>query len=168
MVENATIVEILLEDSETRAALERAARCDIAVVGVGQLYSPIRASMEYVPPPVLDRLAAAGAVGDILLRFFDAGGRPVGTEFDDQVIGLTLEQVRQVPLVIGVAGGLDKTQAIAGALRGGLVDVIICDQPTAVAVLEAGDRRQATGDRRQTDGTDACRQTPVAWEEPGR
>ena len=103
--------------------------------------------MEYVQPPVLDRLEAAGAVGDILLRFFDAAGRPVRTEFDDQVIGLTLEQVRQVPLVIGVAGGLDKTPAITGALCGGLVDVIICDQPTAVAVLEAGDRRQAT-DRR--------------------
>jgi len=139
MVENASIVEILLEDSETRAALERAARCDIAVVGLGQLYSPIRAGMDYVPRPVLDRLSAAGAVGDILLRFFDAYGRPVPAEFDDQVIGLTLEQVQQVPLVIGVAGGLEKTQVIAGALRGSLVDVIICDQATATAVVEEPD-----------------------------
>src|SRR5207245_11024935 len=123
MVDHATIVEILLEDSETRAALERTARCDIAVVGLGQLYSPIRAGMDYVPRPVLDQLAAAGAVGDILLRFFDAHGRSVPADFDDQVIGLTLAQVRQVPLVIGVAGGLEKTQVIGGALRGGLVDV---------------------------------------------
>jgi DNA-binding transcriptional regulator LsrR (DeoR family) len=139
MVENATIVEILLEDSETRAALERAARCDIAIVGLGQLYSPIRASMDYVPRPALDRLAKAGAVGDILLRFFDAHGRPVPADFDDQVIGLTLAQVRQVPLVIGVAGGLEKTAVIAGALHGGLLDVIVCDQATATAVLEESD-----------------------------
>jgi DNA-binding transcriptional regulator LsrR (DeoR family) len=67
MVESAAIAQILLEDKVTRAALERAARCDIAVVGIGQMDSPIRASMDYVPPESLPRLLAAGAVGDILL-----------------------------------------------------------------------------------------------------
>jgi len=135
MVENASIMEVLLEDSVTRAALERAARCDIAVVGVGQLHSPIRATMDYVPASMLNDLAAAGAVGDILLRFFDAEGHPVPAAFDDQVIGLTLDQLKRVPLVIGVGGGLDKAAAIAGALHGRLVDVIICDQTTAATVL---------------------------------
>ncbi|HZS89756.1 MAG TPA: sugar-binding transcriptional regulator [Chloroflexota bacterium] len=145
MVESAGIVDILLGDSVTRAALERAASCDIAFVGVGQMDSPIRATMDYVPRPVLDRLAAAGAVGDILLRFFDAAGRQVPAEFDEQVIGLTLDQLRRVPLVVGVAGGLEKTRAIAGALHGGLVDVIICDQATAAAVLAEPDAAPGAG-----------------------
>ena len=135
MVESAAIAQILLEDTVTRTALERAASCDVAVVGIGQLDSPIRASMDYLPPEALGRLAAAGAAGDILLRFYDAAGQPVATDFDDQVIGLTLEQLRRVPMVIGVAGGPDKAPAIAGALRGGLVDVIICDQAASVEVL---------------------------------
>lgn len=140
MVENASIVQILLEDSVTRAALERAARCDIALVGVGQMHSPIRTSMDYVPAAALERLEAAGAVGDILLRFYDAAGQPVPAEFDDQVLGLTLEQVRCIPLVIGVAGGLDKVPALAGALCGGLLDVLICDHATATTVLDHGAR----------------------------
>lgn len=143
MVENAQIMGMLLEDSVTRAALERAAGCDLSVVGIGQLYSPIRATMDYIPAHLLEHLAACGAVGDILLRFFDAAGQPVPALFDDQVIGLTMEQLRQVPLVIGVAGGIDKVEAIAGALHGGLVDVIICDQAAALAVLQ----RVADADR---------------------
>lgn len=136
MVERVNIVEMLLEDSVTRAALEHAAKCDIAVVGVGQLDSPIRATMDYLSPLVLNRLAEGGAVGDILLRFFDAAGRPVLAGFDNQVIGLTLEQLRQVPLVIGVAGGMEKAEAISGALHGELLDVLICDQAMAQSVLD--------------------------------
>ena len=135
MVESAAIARNLLEDTVTRSALDRAARCDIAIVGIGQMDSPIRASMDYVPPEAIATLAAAGAVGDILLRFYDLSGKPVSAGFDDQVIGLTQDQLRKVPLVIGVAGGPEKTQAITGALRGRLVDVIVCDQPTARAVL---------------------------------
>jgi DNA-binding transcriptional regulator LsrR (DeoR family) len=136
MVENATIKEMLLEDSVTRAALERAASSDVAVIGVGQLDSPIRATMDYIPPHLQDSLAASGAVGDILLRFFDAAGMPVPASFDNQVIGLSMEQLRQLPLVIAVAGGVEKAQALSGALHGGLIDVIICDQATALIVLE--------------------------------
>lgn len=136
MVENAQIMEVLLEDSVTRAALERAAGCDLTVIGIGQLYSPIRATMDYIPAHLLDHLAASGAVGDILLRFFDAAGLPVPAPFDNQVIGLTMEQLGQVPLVIGVAGGIEKAEAIAGALHGRLIDVIICDQAAALAVLQ--------------------------------
>lgn len=135
MVENAAIVQNLLEDSVTRAALDRAGACDIALVGIGQMDSPIRASMDYVPPESLPRLLAAGAVGDILLRFYDAQGRSVCTGFDDQILGLTLEQLRKIPTVIAVAGGSEKAAAIAGALRGGLVDVIVCDQATSAEIL---------------------------------
>lgn len=64
-----------------------------------------------------------------------------------------MEQSRQVPLVIGVAGGLDKVEAIAGALRVDLVDVIICDQAAALAVLHrVADREQWNhGDNRVVD-----------------
>jgi DNA-binding transcriptional regulator LsrR (DeoR family) len=135
MVENAAIAQILREDSETRAALDRAAACTVAVVGIGQMNSPIRASMDYVAPESLPVLLAAGAAGDILLRFYNAEGSALQTGFDDQILGITLDQLQKIPLVIGVAGGPEKVEAIAGALRGGLVDVIICDQGAAAEIL---------------------------------
>jgi len=135
LVEDAGIVEVLLRDSVTRAALERAQSCDIALVGIGELHSPVRQHMNYVSSQVLEQLAGVGAVGDILLRFFDADGRPVQTSFERQVIGLTLEELQRVPLVIGVAGGAEKVEAIRAGLRGRLIDVVICDQESARAIL---------------------------------
>jgi DNA-binding transcriptional regulator LsrR (DeoR family) len=156
MVEDPAIAEVLLQDSVTRAALERARACDVALVGIGEMDSRVRQHMNYVGASDLEGLAAAGAVGDILLRFFDADGRPVPADFDRQVIGLTLEELKRVPLVIGVAGGAEKVEAITGALCGGLVDVLICDQETARAIIaHRGDAaplplapRRKTGSRR--------------------
>lgn len=135
MVENPVIKEALLTDGSIRAVLERAAACDLALVGIGEMHSPIRAHVRDVPDETIDQLASAGAVGDILLRFFDRQGDPVPTSFDDQVIGLTLSQLKRIPLVVGVAGGQEKVQAISGALRGGLIDVLVCDQETALTIL---------------------------------
>lgn len=37
---------------------------------------------------------------------------------------------------LGVAGGLDKAEAIAGALRGGYLDVLVTDEDVAELLLD--------------------------------
>jgi DNA-binding transcriptional regulator LsrR (DeoR family) len=51
------------------------------------------------------------------------------------VIGIDLQQLKGIPRVVGVAGGSWKSQAILGALRGGLIDILVTDGPTAKLVL---------------------------------
>ena len=63
-------------------------------------------------------------------------GQPVESDVNARVIGITLEQLTQVKRVVGVAGGAEKIQAILGALRGGLIDVLITDSLTAAQLLE--------------------------------
>ena len=60
-----------------------------------------------------------GGVGDMLGEWFDSRGRLIRKATSDRKIGLGIERLRQMPNVIGVAGGLDKVEAIAGALHGG-------------------------------------------------
>ena len=79
----------------------------------------------------LDALRRKGAVGDILIRFFDENGQPVQNELDNRVVSMTLPQLRQVNRSVGVAGGKRKFNAILGALRGGLINVLITDCYTA-------------------------------------
>ena len=55
---------------------------------------------------------------------------------DDRIIGITLEQLKRTPKVVGVSGGPDKLAAIGGALRGGLINVLITDSLTATRLLE--------------------------------
>ena len=75
----------------------------------------------------LDALRRKGAVGDIVVRFFDENGQPVQNELDNRVVSMTLPQLRQVNRSVGVAGGKRKFNAILGALRGGLINVLITD-----------------------------------------
>ena len=51
------------------------------------------------------------------------------------MVGISLEQLRALDGVIGVAGGEEKVPAILGALRGGYLNVLITDEATAQAVL---------------------------------
>jgi DNA-binding transcriptional regulator LsrR (DeoR family) len=83
-----------------------------------------------------DQLRAAGAVGDVCLRFFDEDGMMLDTPLDQRVVSITPADLRQVPRRIGVAGGANKYRAIRAALRGGWVNVIITDLDTARGLAE--------------------------------
>ena len=82
-------------------------------------------------------LPRLGAVGDICFRFYDAEGKPITSSLMKRVIGIDLIKLRACKRVVGVAGGAQKMQSILGALRGGLIDVLITDQRTAEALLDA-------------------------------
>jgi DNA-binding transcriptional regulator LsrR (DeoR family) len=108
-------------------------RVTVALVGIGAL-EPSRllaSSGNVFAPRELDKLRRKGAVGDVCLRFFDAGGAPIRSEMDERVIGMTLEQLRAVKRTIGIAGARRKYDAILGALRGRWVNVLITDRVTA-------------------------------------
>ncbi len=83
----------------------------------------------------LERLQELGAVGDVALRYMDRDGNPVDLEIDQRIIGLTIEQIRQIPRVIGIAGGIAKHNMVRAALRGKNLDVLVTDLSTAEALL---------------------------------
>src|SRR6185503_15414480 len=87
----------------------------------------------------LAALKKLGAVGDINLRYFDDRGHKVPSDLDDRVIGLTLEDIRKINHVVGVAGGAEKFGAIRAALKGKLIDVLVTDHTTAQHLLESED-----------------------------
>jgi DNA-binding transcriptional regulator LsrR (DeoR family) len=129
---------ILLEDRYVRDATAMFDQVTIALVGIGTVEPSglLASSGNIFSPEELDMLRAAGAVGDICLRFFDAAGRPAVTPLDERVIGIRLDQLREVKRAVGIAGGKRKLSAIRGALRGGLINVLITDRFTAQNLLQ--------------------------------
>jgi DNA-binding transcriptional regulator LsrR (DeoR family) len=125
--------DILLSDPYVHEAVDLFDQVTLALVGIGTVEpSPLLASSGNIfSPEELANLADLGAVGDVLNRFFDAQGHPVRTPLNDRVIGMNLEQLKQVGRSVGVAGGKRKHRAIRGALLGGLVNVLITDHFTA-------------------------------------
>lgn len=129
--------DVLLRDRFVRETLDLFPRITLALVGIGAT-EPSRglaSSGNIFSPQEIKLLASKGAVGDICLRFFDASGRQVITELNDRVISMELAQLRSVRRVVGVAGGVRKTQAIQGALAGRLINVLITDLATARRLL---------------------------------
>jgi DNA-binding transcriptional regulator LsrR (DeoR family) len=56
---------------------------------------------------------------------------------------VSLDDLRRIPIVAGVASGADKAPGILGALRGRVVDVLVCDETACRAVLRLDERSAA-------------------------
>jgi DNA-binding transcriptional regulator LsrR (DeoR family) len=52
-----------------------------------------------------------------------------------RVVGIELNDLPQLPWVFGAAVGVEKAPAVLGALRGGYINVLVTDEPTARACL---------------------------------
>jgi DNA-binding transcriptional regulator LsrR (DeoR family) len=130
--------DILLKDAYVRGAIELFDRVTLALVGIGVIEpSPLLASSGNIySPEEQAMLRECGAVGDVLVHFYDRQGHPVNTPLDDRVIGMSLEQLKRVRRSVGVAGGKRKHEAIQSALLGGLVNVLVTDRFTAQALVE--------------------------------
>ena len=149
VVATRAVRDALRQDPHVRAALERLDHLDTVFVGIGSLASnPVLNDGHSLPPGTLAELRAAGAVGDVALRFFDAAGAPVRSSLDDRLLGISAEQLRRTPEVVAVAGGTDKVEAIFAALRTGLIRVLITDLATAEAVAARPSPEPAARGRR--------------------
>jgi DNA-binding transcriptional regulator LsrR (DeoR family) len=54
-----------------------------------------------------------------------------------RMIGITAEQMRAIPEVIGIVYGLGKVDALLAAVRGGMVNSLVTHSTLAAALLEA-------------------------------
>jgi DNA-binding transcriptional regulator LsrR (DeoR family) len=124
---------VLLGDPFVRETMELFGKITVAIVGIGAVEPSgmLARSGNVFSQRELADVAEAGGVGDMSLRFFDAQGRFVKTPLDERVIGITLEELSKVDRVIALAGGQSKTEAISGALRTGVIDLLITDKFTA-------------------------------------
>jgi DNA-binding transcriptional regulator LsrR (DeoR family) len=122
-----------LRDPHVSRALRLLDRVDVAFVGIGpaDVHGALREGDNFFSAAQLADVRAAGAVGQLDQRFIDAHGLPVDTPLDDLVTGMTLPQLRSAGLRVVVAGGTSKWRALAGALSGGWVDVLVTDLASA-------------------------------------
>lgn len=130
---------LLAHDSYARQALGLLDALDLALVGVGncEIVPPLRAGNNFFSEDQLCDVVAAGAVGQICLRFLDARGVPVESPLDSLVTGVTLNQLRAAKRRWIVAGGLSKYRAIKAVLLGDWADTFVTDTATARWLLSS-------------------------------
>lgn len=139
VVVSAETRQLYLQDPYVAEAIDTFKKITLGLVGIGSVEPSdmLASSGNVFSHEELNALREQGAAGDICMRFFDAGGRPLVNGLDERVIGLKLEQLRQIKRCVGVAGGKRKIAAIRGAIRGGYINVLITDIHTARGLLES-------------------------------
>jgi DNA-binding transcriptional regulator LsrR (DeoR family) len=135
VVDRADTRDALLRDRSIRPVTSRWAELDVAVVGVGP--APAGVGVDYLsvmgqlPEDVRGDLQRHGVVGDLCAHMFDASGHFVEHEVSQRTLSISVEELRRVPQVVAVAGGVSKAISLLGAVRTGILNVLITDQLTA-------------------------------------
>ncbi|MBI5668559.1 MAG: hypothetical protein HZC41_11185 [Chloroflexi bacterium] len=124
-------------------ALSLARQANVYVVGIGSLESDqlyVRSGL--IGQDELDDLKTR-AVGDICGRFIDIHGQEQPSAFADRIVGVELDDLRGAAFAVGVAGGADKVAPLLGALRGGIINVLVSDEKTIQRILELDDTKNS-------------------------
>lgn len=138
LLPDAATARALAGQAAIRATIEQFDRVGIAMVAIGAWAEELSTVWALAESADRRRAAKAGAVGEIGGRLFGAGGEAIHTELDDRVLGVTLDQLRKTPEVIGLIYGARRAEAASAALRGGLVSTVVTDTSLARALLEEG------------------------------
>lgn len=126
-VENKALKEAFMQNGTIKETLDRARKADIALVGIGDMNenSYMVQLGWFTPREILNANLHQGVIGDIAgYDFFNTQGQHVDTVMSERVIGLSIEELRNIPCVIAIASESTKAMAIMGALRIGAIDII--------------------------------------------
>jgi deoxyribonucleoside regulator len=151
-------IPAIVEDTAARASLfklrdvsrivELWGQLDAAIVGIGDvdLTQEVRSLFsDYIDTSTLTRLKEHEAAGDICMHFFDVAGQPLpGSLYG--VSSIELERLRRIPRRIAVAGGAQKAEALLGAARGGLINILVTDESAAYKLLALTEPAAESGD----------------------
>lgn len=131
---SAGLREELLRDPETRQTLQLWDVADACLVSVG---APPTLRADYGPRHhARSRDQLARAAGDVASRYFDVEGQPVAYEDEELLLGISREQLANVPHRIAIAIGGEKVVSIVGASRGRLINILVTDETTARLAFE--------------------------------
>ena len=128
---------LLLSDPSIRATAAMFKKVTISVLGVGALTTGSTSRLLYegfIDPELHQQLRDQGAFGDVLSYIYRLDGNILAGSLEDRLIAMPLQDYLEVPYRVGIASGEAKALAIEGAMRGGLVNVMITDSKAAHAI----------------------------------
>ncbi|QQE13468.1 transcriptional regulator [Planctomycetota bacterium] len=108
---------------------------DLAFVGIGTSQNSVFADRNVVSEDDIQELGKAGAVGEMVGRFFDIDGNECDTDYRNRVISIELDEIRKIPEVVAVVAGGQRSKAILGAIKGNLVKSLVIDEDGAKTLL---------------------------------
>jgi DNA-binding transcriptional regulator LsrR (DeoR family) len=146
-VDRPSVRDALRRQPDIAATMAMFERLTLAIVGIGSLAPGTDASSlarsGTLSATTIERLVADGVVGDLLVHPVTERGTFPATSLADRAVAISIEGLRAVPRVVAVAGGAAKADAIRGALRSGIVRILVTDAAAASAIVGSDDHAAA-------------------------
>ena len=121
--------EELLKDNSIRNVLEMVSYMRVAIISIGSMDEGYTISKEqyFSDEKIKSDLASHNMCGEICLRCYDIHGDTSHFQYNENVVGVELEQLRNIPIVIGIASEAHRRDAILGAIAGGYINTLVTD-----------------------------------------
>ncbi|MGT2946226.1 sugar-binding transcriptional regulator [Streptococcus chenjunshii] len=135
MVSSAALKKELERDATISSVLNESKQVDLALLGMAPLEEGSTMTVTgYIKLEDIKRFKSLGIIGDINSQFFDAKGASA-LEVNQRVMGLNLEELRQIPTRLVLAYGEKKAGAVRVGLEHHMLDILITTDATAQAIL---------------------------------
>jgi DNA-binding transcriptional regulator LsrR (DeoR family) len=136
VVDSLATKEALIERCGLNQVLERSKQLDMALLSVGSLSQQSTSfRFGFFSEAERQELLAKKAVGDLLLHFYDGEGRLVDHSINERVMAMPIDWLKRVPKRVLISGGIEKVEALLGALRLVNGNVLVTNEGTARALL---------------------------------
>ena len=137
ILSNEELRDSFIQEPYFEKSYEVIKKCDIAVVGIGTASSQWKHMISLYDIADKEQTEwAKDVAGEVCTHFYNSEGAAIEPPFRNQIISILLDDYMKIPVRIGVAGGKDKTEAIAAAIKGDYINVLITDLQTARQLME--------------------------------
>ena len=129
--------QALIEKCGLDSVLNKVERMDMALLSVGTMSANATSfRFGFFTEGERNSMIKAGAVGDMLYNFYDKHGKLVDHPINRRVMSMPVDRLKRVPKRVMISGGLDKVDALLGAMQLVDVNVLITSEETARALVE--------------------------------
>jgi len=130
-VEDPALVKRLKTEPTVAQVLELYDRIDVLIVGIGSWNPPVSCLYDAFSENWRQKVLA-----DVCATLIDDEGQVVPSPLDRLGLAISAKQIRRIPEIIAIAGGLEKMHAILAALRGNWITTLVTDAGVARRLLE--------------------------------
>lgn len=136
MLSDEQLAVALRENKTIKSVLDDGASVDFAIVGLGNPYA--ESTMEeigYLTKTDIERLKKDNALGDINSYFFDSDGNEIDNDINKSIVGITLEDLRNISSVMTIADDIRRIEIVKIAIETGLVNIVVTTDKLAQELL---------------------------------
>ena len=123
---NPRIARTIMREPNIKKIMAAIKNVDMLIFGIG--VADEMAHRRGLSKPITDMIAQRGAVGEAFGYYFNENGEIV---YLSHTIGITLDEMKGIDRIIGVAGGAKKAKAILSVIRNIKNTILVTDESAA-------------------------------------